>query len=63
LQTFRDKLEGSWTQNWHEDLATPEAFEQTSELVWEFFAARRMNNVEGLFYAGQISLATILCEG
>jgi NAD-dependent deacetylase len=46
LRTFRDPMEGLWTQYRPEDLATPEAFERTPELVWEFYARRRLKTGE-----------------
>jgi len=48
LQTFRnsgpEKLSGQalWSQYRPEELATPEAFERDPELVWEFYAMRRL---------------------
>jgi NAD-dependent deacetylase len=48
LQTFRETAasEGStqalWSQYRPEDLATPEAFEREPELVWGFYAMRRL---------------------
>jgi NAD-dependent deacetylase len=42
LRTFRDAMDGLWAQYHPEDLATPEAFERTPELVWEFYAMRRL---------------------
>jgi NAD-dependent deacetylase len=42
LRTFRDRMDGLWAQYRPEDLATPEAFERDPELVWEFYAMRRL---------------------
>jgi NAD-dependent deacetylase len=42
LRTFRDAQEGLWAQYRPEDLATPEAFERDPQLVWEFYAMRRL---------------------
>jgi NAD-dependent deacetylase len=42
LRTFRDAMDGLWAQYRPEDLATPEAFERDPELVWEFYAMRRL---------------------
>ena len=42
LKTFRDKLDGIWTEYRPEDLATPEAFEKNPDLVWEFYSMRRL---------------------
>lgn len=46
LRTFRDAMDGLWAQYRPEDLATPEAFERTPELVWEFYAMRRLKGGE-----------------
>ena len=42
LRTFRDPMVGLWKQYQPSDLATPEAFEKSPELVWEFYSARRL---------------------
>jgi NAD-dependent deacetylase len=42
LRTFRDPMDGFWKQYHPENLATPEAFEQNPELVWEFYSVRRL---------------------
>jgi len=42
LRTFRDPMDGLWSQYRPEDLATPEAFERDPQLVWEFYAMRRL---------------------
>ena len=48
LQTFREPTSGNssgqalWSKYRPEDLATPEAFERDPELVWEFYAMRRL---------------------
>ena len=57
LRTFRDKMDGLWTQYRPEDLAKPEAFERTPELVWEFYAARRLKAGEVQPNAGHFALA------
>jgi NAD-dependent deacetylase len=63
LQTFRETGTSSdpgkalWSQYRPEDLATPEAFERTPELVWEFYAMRRLKAGEVKPNAGHISLA------
>ncbi len=41
LRTFRDPQNGVWSQVRPEDLATPEAFQRSPKLVWEWYAARR----------------------
>jgi len=57
LRTFRDPMDGLWAQYRPEDLATPEAFERTPELVWEFYAARRLKAGEVQPNAGHLALA------
>jgi NAD-dependent deacetylase len=57
LRTFRDTMDGLWSQYRPEDLATPEAFERTPELVWEFYAARRLKTGEVQPNAGHFALA------
>jgi NAD-dependent deacetylase len=57
LQTFRDTMDGIWAEYRSEDLATPEAFERNPELVWEFYAARRLKTGEVRPNAGHYALA------
>lgn len=57
LRTFRDPMDGLWSQYRPEDLATPEAFERTPELVWEFYSARRLKTNEVQPNAGHFALA------
>jgi NAD-dependent deacetylase len=57
LRTFRDAQEGLWAQYRPEDLATPEAFEQNPELVWEFYAMRRLKTGEIEPNPGHLALA------
>jgi len=57
LRTFRDKLDGLWAQYRPEDLATPEAFARDPELVWEFYAMRRLKGSEVKPNAGHTALA------
>ena len=63
LQTFRDtspeKSTGQalWSQYRPEDLATPEAFERNPELVWEFYAMRRLKAGEVKPNPGHFALA------
>jgi NAD-dependent deacetylase len=66
LRTFRDAAdvggEGEkplWTQYRPEDLATPEAFERNPNLVWEFYAMRRLKAGEVRPNAGHLALAEI----
>jgi NAD-dependent deacetylase len=57
LRTFRDTMDGMWAEYRPEDLATPEAFERTPELVWEFYAARRLKTGEAQPNPGHFALA------
>ncbi len=65
LRTFRDPLDGPstgsgqalWSQYRPEDLATPEAFERTPQLVWEFYAVRRLKGGEVQPNPGHLALA------
>jgi NAD-dependent deacetylase len=63
LQTFRDanSITGTakalWSQYRPEDLATPEAFDRNPELVWEFYAMRRLKAGEVKPNPGHIALA------
>jgi NAD-dependent deacetylase len=65
LRTFRDKVDDIsseserplWTQYRPEDLATPEAFERNPNLVWEFYAMRRLKAGEVQPNPGHIALA------
>jgi len=56
LKTFRDTIDGLWSQNRPEGLATPEAFERNPELVWEFYARRRLKTGEVQPNAGHLAL-------
>jgi NAD-dependent deacetylase len=57
LQTFRDKLDGIWAQYKPEDLATPEAFERNTEVVWDFYSIRRLRSCEVQPNPGHFALA------
>jgi len=57
LRTFRDAMEGLWTHYRPEDLATPEAFNRNPELVWEFYAMRRLKTGEVQPNPGHLALA------
>jgi NAD-dependent deacetylase len=57
LRTFRDAMDGLWTQYRPEDLATPEAFERNPELVWEFYAMRRLKAGDVQPNPGHLALA------
>jgi len=41
VPTFRDALDGLWTQYDPQQLATPEAFEADPKLVWDWYEHRR----------------------
>jgi NAD-dependent deacetylase len=56
LRTFRDTMDGLWSQYRPEDLATPDAFERNPNLVWEFYAARRLKAGEVQPNAGHYAL-------
>jgi NAD-dependent deacetylase len=56
LRTFRDPMDGIWAQHQPEDLATPEAFERNPELVWQFYAARRLKSGQVQPNAGHFAL-------
>ena len=57
LRTFRDAADGLWTQYRPEDLATPEAFERIPEVVWEFYAMRRLKGKDVQPNPGHLALA------
>jgi NAD-dependent deacetylase len=57
LRTFRDTMDGLWAQYRPEDLATPEAFERDPNLVWEFYAMRRLKTGEVQPNSGHAALA------
>ena len=65
LRTFReasgraspDSEKPLWEQYRPEDLATPEAFERNPNLVWDFYAMRRLKAGEVLPNAGHLALA------
>ncbi len=47
LRTFRDAQSGLWSQYRPEDLASPEAFHRDPQLVWDWYAWRRLA-IEGV---------------
>ncbi len=64
LRTFRDASEVTadgqkplWAEYRPEDLATPEAFERAPNLVWEFYAMRRLKAGEVVPNPGHLALA------
>jgi NAD-dependent deacetylase len=56
LRTFRDPMDGLWTQYRPENLATPVAFERNPKLVWEFYSIRRLKSGEVQPNAGHFAL-------
>jgi NAD-dependent deacetylase len=62
LRTFRETNSSTttgqtlWSQYRPEDLATPEAFERNPELVWDFYAMRRLKADEVKPNPGHIAL-------
>lgn len=42
LRTFRDAQTGLWKQYRPEDLASPQAFERDPQLIWDWYAVRRL---------------------
>lgn len=59
LPTFRDGQSGLWAQYRPEDLATPQAFERNPQLVWEWYATRRLKAGEVRPNAGHYALAAM----
>ncbi len=59
LPTFREAQTGLWAQYRPEDLATPEAFERNPQLVWEWYATRRLKAGEVKPNAGHYALAAM----
>jgi len=59
LSTFREAQTGLWSRYRPEDLATPEAFERDPELVWEFYAMRRLKSGEVQPNPGHLALAEL----
>jgi NAD-dependent deacetylase len=63
LQTFRETASSAgstqalWSQYRPEDLATPEAFERNPELVWDFYAMRRLKAGEVKPNPGHLAIA------
>jgi NAD-dependent deacetylase len=59
LSTFREPQTGLWSRYRPEDLATPEAFERDPELVWEFYAMRRLKSGQVQPNPGHLALAEL----
>lgn len=56
VPTFRDALDGMWENLKPEDLATPQAFRNNPQLVWDWYAARRKNIQDVSPHAGHTAL-------
>ena len=59
VPTFRDAQSGMWERYKPEDLATPQAFRNNPQLVWDWYADRRNNIREVCPHAGHIALVEI----
>ncbi len=59
VPTFRDALNGLWSDFRPEDLATPEAFKRNPRLVWDWYAARRAQVSQVMPNAGHEALARL----
>lgn len=59
VPTFRDAMNGSWSDFRPEDLATPEAFERNAQLVWDWYSARRAQVSQVRPNAGHETLARL----
>jgi len=56
VPTFRDAQSGMWEKFRPEDLATPQAFRNNPQLVWDWYADRRNNIREVSPHAGHVAL-------
>jgi len=56
VPTFRDAQSGLWEKFRPEDLATPEAFRDHPQIVWDWYAERRENIQQVCPHAGHIAL-------
>ena len=56
VPTFRDAQTGLWERFRPEDLATPEAFRQHPQVVWDWYADRRANIRKVNPHTGHIAL-------
>lgn len=59
VPTFRDALEGLWSQYNPEELATPMAFRQNPKLVWDWYQFRRDMVAKAKPNPGHFALADI----
>ena len=56
VPTFRDAQSGMWEKFKPEDLATPQAFRNNPQLVWDWYADRRNNIHKVSPHAGHVAL-------
>lgn len=56
VPTFRDARSGLWARYRPEDLATPEAFRDHPQIVWDWYAERRENIQKVTPHAGHLAL-------
>lgn len=56
VPTFRDAQTGLWEKFRPEDLATPEAFRDHPQIVWDWYAERRSNINKVKPHAGHLAL-------
>ncbi len=54
VPTFRDAQSGLWARFRPEELATPEAFMDHPQIVWDWYAERRKNILKVHPHAGHI---------
>lgn len=59
VPTFRDAQTGLWSKFRAEDLATPEAFRNNPQLVWDWYAERRNNVRKVSPHAGHAALVDL----
>ena len=59
VPTFRDAQSGLWSRFRPEELATPEAFMDNPQIVWDWYADRRKNIVRVSPHAGHIALVEL----
>jgi NAD-dependent deacetylase len=61
LPTFRDS-DGLWAGHRVEEVCTPEAFERTPGLVWEFYSKRRADGAKAAPNPAHLALAALEAE-
>jgi NAD-dependent deacetylase len=59
IPTFRDAQTGLWAKYQPEELATPQAFSQNPQRVWEWYAFRRQLIAQARPNPGHIALASL----